>query len=333
MSGGDLLVRSLGIDWLIIFDFSDTNASYSYIIYENGLEIRCVIQEEESEFYMDGHIQGFEKELLDFSTRYLHEYKENGKAQKQWITDLEFSLLNTKDDNTGEYYKYYYLNVSGKLIYHTHLARLLLIELFITYIGFEIFDSNYIPYSLFKIRFKNEPNYEIYLKLALTGDTSAQNKIGEMFEKGLGVEKNYEVAQEWFQKSSDQDDDVGMLNLGLLLLKNEGDNNIVVATDLIKKSVEKGNIQAQTILAEMYEQGVLLNQNYDFALNLYKKSAKKGCAIAPYKIGLMYEFGRGVAIDLRVAKRWYHQAVNAFNEDAQIRLDQLIQYFGTLEKK
>ena len=63
-------------------------------------------------------------------------------------------------------------------------------------------------------------------------------------------------------------------------------------------------------------------------MNLYKQSAKQGCAIAPYKIGLMYELGNGAAQDLKMAKRWYHQAANAFNQDAEIRLQKLIQHFN-----
>lgn len=324
-----LLDNLLSIKWMLFFDFSDTNTSYSYAIYKNGVEVRCVIQEEEAELYMDGQTQEFEKELLNFSTRYLHEYVENGKVHKKWVTDLNCLKVDEKNDNFESYHKYYYFSEEDKLIYHTHLVRLLLIELFETYVGFEIFDSDYKPVKKIKFKYNNQLTYDDYLSLASSGDITAQNKLGEMFEKGCGVEKNYQSAQEWYQKSADQDDDIGMLKLALLLLRNACNEDITVALELIEKSIKNGSIQAKTTLAEMYEKGEILSQDYTEALNLYKQSAKQGCAIAPYKIGLMYELGNGVEKDLKVAKRWHHQAVNAFNEDAQIRLDKLIQYFNT----
>ncbi|WP_180106263.1 MULTISPECIES: tetratricopeptide repeat protein [unclassified Acinetobacter] len=119
-----------------------------------------------------------------------------------------------------------------------------------------------------------------------------------------------------------------MLKLAALLFKKPCKTEVHIALDLLNQSVEKGNINARTALAEIYEKGEILDQDYNLAMNLYKQSAKQGCAIAPYKIGLMYELGNGVNLDLKIAKRWYHQAANAFNQDAEIRLQKLIQYFN-----
>ncbi|WP_180021934.1 tetratricopeptide repeat protein [Acinetobacter sp. YH16044] len=322
-----LLSSGLPIKWMIFFDFADTNSSYSYALYKEGAEIRCVIQAEEDELYMDGQIQDFEKEWLNFSTRYLYEYVENGKIQKKWMTDLN-SLKEEINEDLESYYQYYYFSEKDHLIYHTQLVRLLLIELFKNYVGFEIFDSDYNPVKKIKFKYNNQRTYDDYLSLASRGDIAAQIKLGEMYETGCGVEKNDLTAQGWYQKAADQGDDAAMLKLAVLLFKNPCKTDIHIALDLLNQAVEKGNINARTALAEIYEKGEILDQDYNLAMNLYKQSAKQGCAIAPYKIGLMYELGNGVNLDLKIAKRWYHQAANAFNQDAEIRLQKLIQYFN-----
>lgn len=42
------------------------------------------------------------------------------------------------------------------------------------------------------------------LKLAEQGDANAQFKVGQMYEKGIGVTKDISEAQQWYQKASEQ---------------------------------------------------------------------------------------------------------------------------------
>jgi len=63
----------------------------------------------------------------------------------------------------------------------------------------------------------------------------------------------------------------------------------------------------------MYEKGKGVEQSFTEASNLYRKAAKQRNAIAPYRLGLMYEYGNGFDIDLKIAKRWYYQAASNFN--------------------
>ena len=48
------------------------------------------------------------------------------------------------------------------------------------------------------------------------GDAEAQLAVGEIFEKGLGTEPNYEVAIFWYQKAADQGNKSALFNLGTL---------------------------------------------------------------------------------------------------------------------
>lgn len=91
----------------------------------------------------------------------------------------------------------------------------------------------------------------------------------------------------------------------------------------ISKAATNGNADALTVLGEMYELGEGVEQSFAEAAILYRKAAKQRHAVAPYKLGLMYEHGYGFAADIKMAMRWYYQAASHFNEDAQKRLDEL----------
>ncbi|HFG6882299.1 hypothetical protein ABTN05_12845 [Acinetobacter baumannii] len=76
-------------------------------------------------------------------------------------------------------------------------------------------------------------------------------------------------------------------------------------------------------LAEMYENGKFLEKSIEQAISFYKKAVKQGSGVAAYRLGLIYEYGKDAVVDIKMAKRWYYQAVNNFNEDAKKRLDEL----------
>lgn len=77
----------------------------------------------------------------------------------------------------------------------------------------------------------------VWMPAANAGDPEAQANVGQIFERGLGGEPNYEAAVIWYQKAADQ-----------------------------------GNARAQFNLGTMYEQGLGVEQNKLIALNWYRKA-------------------------------------------------------------
>jgi uncharacterized protein len=76
---------------------------------------------------------------------------------------------------------------------------------------------------------------KVWLPSAEAGDAQAQVSVGEIFEKGLGTDPNYEVAALWYGRAAEQ-----------------------------------GNKQAQFNLGTLYEQGLGVEKNKLKALNLYR---------------------------------------------------------------
>lgn len=57
---------------------------------------------------------------------------------------------------------------------------------------------------------------KVWLPLAQQGDPEAQVYVGEIYEKGLGVEPQYALAAEWYRKAAEQGDARAQINLGAL---------------------------------------------------------------------------------------------------------------------
>jgi len=63
---------------------------------------------------------------------------------------------------------------------------------------------------------------KIWLPMAKIGDPEAQNYVGEIFEKGLGLPSDFKVAAYWYQKAAKQGLSRAQINLGHLYEKGLG---------------------------------------------------------------------------------------------------------------
>lgn len=69
----------------------------------------------------------------------------------------------------------------------------------------------------------------IWMAAAEAGDAQAQNNVGEIYERGLGTEPDFEAALIWYQKAADQGHGPALFNLGTLYEQGKG-----VAPDKLK---------------------------------------------------------------------------------------------------
>lgn len=76
----------------------------------------------------------------------------------------------------------------------------------------------------------------------------------------------------------------------------------------LKRNAEQGNDVAQFKLGLMYENGKGIEQNYKKAIEWYKKAAEQGYVDAQFHLGNMYCIGLGVVQDLEKAFEWYKKA-------------------------
>jgi hypothetical protein len=135
----------------------------------------------------------------------------------------------------------------------------------------------------------NRAEYEATAKAlrqsAEKGDASAQFRLGQLYDEGTGVPKDYGQAKEWFEKAAKQ-----------------------------------GHVGAQIDLGTLYLQGQGAPQSDQMALFWLSRAAEQGHALAFAKLGWMSEQGRGVLQDFIQAHKWYNlAAANGHGKAAEYR--------------
>ena len=71
----------------------------------------------------------------------------------------------------------------------------------------------------------------------------------------------------------------------------------------------------------MYKNGQGVSQDYGRAVELFRKAANQGNAIAQDNLGVMYQNGLGVLQDDGHAVQWFRRAANQGHAGAQRALD------------
>jgi TPR repeat protein len=122
-------------------------------------------------------------------------------------------------------------------------------------------------------------------KSAEEGDASAQFRLGQLYDEGTGVPRDYGQAKVWFEKAAKQ-----------------------------------GHVGAQINLGTLYLQGEGTPQSDQMALFWLSPAAEQGHALAFAKLGWMYAQGRGVLQDFVQAHKWYNlAAANGHGKAAEYR--------------
>jgi len=78
---------------------------------------------------------------------------------------------------------------------------------------------------------------KIWLPQAQAGSAEAQTQVGEIYEKGMGVEPDYDIAAVWYKKAAKQGYSRAQINLGYMYEKGLGvDQNITKAMNWYRKA-------------------------------------------------------------------------------------------------
>jgi hypothetical protein len=101
---------------------------------------------------------------------------------------------------------------------------------------------------------------------------------------------------------------IKLLTIGVfvLILVSEFSNKSKL--EILIKSANQGDVEAQYNLGLMYENGQGVLQDYKEAIKWYKKSAEQGDKHAQSNLGRMYRYGWGVSRDYKETVRWYRLA-------------------------
>ena len=161
-------------------------------------------------------------------------------------------------------------------------------------------------------------------EFAEAGNAASQNELGERYENGRGVGRDYTVAVSWYRQSANQRYARGQNNLGRMFGLGRGvSQSDAESVRWYRLSAEQGYATAQSNLGSMYRAGLGVSQDYEAALWWYRRAADQGHAGGQASLGWMYENGRGVRRDRVEAVRWYTRAADQGDSWAQEQLDRL----------
>jgi hypothetical protein len=92
------------------------------------------------------------------------------------------------------------------------------------------------------------------------------------------------------------------------------------ALAVIRPLAEGGDVDAQTLLGQLYLDGTGVPANDSLAWSWFNRAAKAGHAEAQYRLAELYWNGTGVPRNEAEAVKWYEAAADQGHEDAQLEL-------------
>ena len=185
------------------------------------------------------------------------------------------------------------------------------------------------------------------------GQPEAQYDLGLLYAKGLGVQRDLQVAQQWYEAAAAQGNAQAEYSLGQMYAQgwgipadqastlrwmemangSNGDNQedpgwlaiegYGTATDFTKAAywyrlaADQGHAEAQYDLARLYSDGKGVPRDQTQAFKLAQMSAMQGYAPAAARLGWRYETGRGVEKDESQAFFWWTVAARHGEKSAE----------------
>ena len=172
-----------------------------------------------------------------------------------------------------------------------------------------------------------------WFKLAAKqGNIEAQYQLGSLYSMGLkGISKNIKDSIKWFELASKQGHTLSQYHLARLLYESDEDYKDkqqaikyfekIAENQFTKLDEQSVQLESQLQLGLIFLHGDGdIKQDYKTALKWYKKAAEKGSEEAQYSLGVMYENGQGVGVDLDESIKWFQLSAEQDAEDAQFAL-------------
>ncbi len=144
-----------------------------------------------------------------------------------------------------------------------------------------------------------EETREAVEDLADEGDAEALTALGQMYEKGISVARDYALAHDLYRAASEEGDPLAPFLLGGLYARGLG-----VAEDYAKAAhwyelgAERGNPSAMAALARLYEQGKGVPRDYAKAVALYERAAGRWRESGEYPMDSAFATGAGEGVVL-----------------------------------
>jgi len=144
--------------------------------------------------------------------------------------------------------------------------------------------------------------------LANDGDPDAQNKLGLMYQQGLGISKNSAEGLNWFKKAASNGSKLASYNLGVLYMYGQAgakDYNLAMSYFVEAGPANAG--QAYNNIGVMYRSGLGVPKNLKTAIKYYKLAAEIGSSTARGNLSDLINAGLASEADMPVPTTGTHE--------------------------
>jgi uncharacterized protein len=137
--------------------------------------------------------------------------------------------------------------------------------------------------------------------------------IGQMYEKGEDLPKNFESAAAWYRKAAEQGNREAAIDLAALYLSASAYSQARSWCEAAAKDKLPGGFYC---LGYLYQHGSGVKANLKEALGWYQQGASRGNVASMQALARMYENGEGTKPDRVQAFAWLIIAAQRGNQDA-----------------
>jgi TPR repeat protein len=162
---------------------------------------------------------------------------------------------------------------------------------------------------------------------ALAGDPAAAYEVASRFADGRSVPQSHEEEARWLERAAKQGLAPAQFRLGGLYEKGIGvEKDLARARDLYLAAAQKGNAKAMHNLAVLCAEGVNGTRDYETAAGWFRKAADHGIKDSQYNLAILYGRGMGVKQNYAESYKWFVLAANQGDGDAAIKRDEVAAY-------
>lgn len=165
-------------------------------------------------------------------------------------------------------------------------------------------------------------SFDLYQKAAILGNPYGQANLANALFFGIGTDRNLAEALRWALKGAEGDVPMALNQLGWQYRTGMGvPVDTAEARRRYQRSAELGDATGESQLGWMYAHVEPLD--YELAMKWYRKAADQNDQTAENNIAYLYENGLGVSQDYSQAASWYQKAAARDYPRAQFHLGNL----------
>lgn len=173
---------------------------------------------------------------------------------------------------------------------------------------------------------KRDPSksFEFNMRAARAGSVEAASALGYALGVGLGAERNIAESISWFELAASEGDAYAQANLAMYFCHSSDLKLFNRGWTMLSHAVDQGDASAKYQMTQIQIFGVPHREpDYANALDLAMDLAELGHPGGYHLIGVMYEHGLGVPVDMIRAATWYERAARKGSANGQAALGRL----------